>query len=148
MWNMTWSEGRILDFCPPLGESTLFTSQFGQQSNKTISKYGNPSRALKQTPPSRLSFPYSFWFSADGPSREMAKFIFSTVVPVWWRRGPCHAAPDVLGEGPLRDVSRTLLLLKHSILFFLLERTLVASCLRGQGEVTSDYSLRGTSILL
>lgn len=119
---MTGSSRTKWDFCPPLSESTLYTSQFGQQSNKTIRKYGNPSRALKQTPPS-LSSLYSFWFSAEGPSRETAKFIFSTVVPVGWLRGPCHAAADVLGEGPLRDVSRTLLLLKHSILLFLLKKT-------------------------
>ncbi|GLD59777.1 golgin subfamily A member 3-like protein [Lates japonicus] len=35
-----------------------------------------------------------------GPRREAAKFIFSTVVPLGWQRGPCHAATDVLGEGP------------------------------------------------
>ncbi|TKS76444.1 Multimerin-2 EMILIN-3 [Collichthys lucidus] len=42
---------------------------------------------------------YYFRFTL-APGQRQAKFIFSTVVPLRWRRGPCHAAVDVLGEGP------------------------------------------------
>lgn len=34
------------------------------------------------------------------PRQETAQFIFSLVVPLRWRWGPCHASADVLGEGP------------------------------------------------
>lgn len=52
MGNMMWSAGTQRDSFPPLSPWTFFTSQFGQPSNKTISKYGNPGPALMQTPPS------------------------------------------------------------------------------------------------
>ncbi|KAK1888624.1 Cationic amino acid transporter 7 chloroplastic [Dissostichus eleginoides] len=73
---------------------------FGHPSNKTISKYGNPCPALMQSPPSPC---ISLFLSISlqlAPAERRAKFIFSTVVPLRWRRGPCHATADVLGEGP------------------------------------------------
>lgn len=54
MGNMMGSAGTQCDFCPPLSLWPFFTSQFGQLSNKTISKYGNPGPTLMQTPPSLL----------------------------------------------------------------------------------------------
>lgn len=133
MGNMMGSTGTQWDFFNPCPNPwTFFTSQFGHMSNKTISKYGNPSPGLMQTPPSLLYFSSSL--SAAGPTREAAKFIFTAVVPLGWRWGPCHATADVLGEGPWRHVGGTLLSLHHSILLFLLK---VLSFSHGQSEQVS-----------
>lgn len=56
MGNMMGSALTQCDFFPPFSSWTFFTSQFGQTSNKTISKYGNPSPGNIQTPPSLLYF--------------------------------------------------------------------------------------------
>lgn len=120
-WETWWDqlEHSVIPFLLSV-RGPFFTSRFGQRSNKTISEYGNPDPALMQTPPpSLLYLPSSRSLSAAGPRREAAKFILSSVVPLRWRRGPRHAAADVLGEGPWKDVGGTLLFLQHSISLFL-----------------------------
>lgn len=119
-WNKMWFFRFLPSVCGPFPHHN-----FGQPSNKTISKYGNPSPALIQFPPSLppLSLLLSRSLPAAGARREAAKFIFSLVVPLGWWRGPRRAPADVLGEGPLRDVGGTLLLLLHLILLFLLKDT-------------------------
>lgn len=84
---------------------------FGLRANKTISEYGNPGPSLPPRHPPCLLCICS-WPRGE---REAAKFIFSPVVPLRWRWGPCHTNADVLGEGPSTDVGGTLLLPPHSI---------------------------------
>lgn len=109
--NMMRSAGtHVIPFLP----SVRFSQHsLGSRPTKQLASMGIPALlSWRPLPPFSISLP----LSAAGPRREAAKFIFSTVVPLRWRRGPCHAAADVLGEGPWRDVGGTLLLLQHSIL--------------------------------
>lgn len=94
----------------------------GSRPTKQLASMGIP----ELLPPSStsLSSSSSLACSLQLAPGETAKFIFSSVVPLRWRRGPCHAAADVLGEGPWRDVGETLLLPKHLILLFLLKGSL------------------------
>ncbi len=108
----------------------------GSRPTKQLASMGIPACSHADPSISALSLFLSRSLAA-GPRRVMAKFIFSTVVPLRWRRGPCHAAADVLGEGPQRDVRGTLLLLQHSILLFLLKDWWWCPVCTGQRERVS-----------
>lgn len=107
----------VIPFLPSVRESFSHHS-LGSVPTKQLACMGIPALlSCRSLPPFSISLPLSLF--AAGPRTETAKFIFSTVVPLRWRRGPCHTAVDVLGEGPWRDVGGTLLLLHHSILLLL-----------------------------
>lgn len=143
---MMWSAGTQRDSFPPLRPFSHHS--LGSRPTKQLASMGIPALlSCRPLSPFSISLPLSLF--AAGPRREAAKFIFSMVVPLRWRRGPCHAAADVLGEGPWRDVCGTLLLLQHSILLFLLKGNLVQSFLHGQSEVEEWVrSKSATSLLL
>lgn len=101
----------------------------GRHPTKQLASMGIPAVLSNKSLP-----PFFFFLLLSVLGRDEAKFIFFTVVPLRWWRGPCHAAADVLGEGPRRDTSGTLLLQQHSILLLLFEETRQCLFLRRWGN--------------
>lgn len=118
------SDGTKCDFfvSSPQCVDLFHTTILGSHPTKQLASMGIPALLSYSSLPLSLLYRSSS-LPAAGARREAAKFIFSLVVPLGWWRGPRRTPADVLGEGPLRDVGGTLLLLLHLILLFLLKDT-------------------------